>query len=265
MKVSQVLILSILVVLFFIAILAGGLFFYTEQLYSDSYTSEYSYKVSISPSDPISNITVLVPLPKHNNISLVNTSMLSDPLKPKGWRYNVIDHQGGPMLEIKADKIPQDPSYYHSIIRDNRLVGWEEITESQYNPENSSHIRLENDEVRIDLIIPSKNTIDTKSPINDESLLYPHENLSETRCFMDQDQEECYTYSGYFFVSYNSSQEISMYISAELRGSNSWWVLGWNFNEYIDRQSVEIINQKEGWVETNGVLEVAQGNYRDPP
>lgn len=265
MRISRVFIISILVVLVFISIIAVGLFFYTEKLYSDSYNSEYSYEVGVSPSGPVSNVTVLVPLPTYNNISLVNESMFSDPFTPRGWRYNIVENEYGPMLEIKADKIPKDPSYYYSIIRDDRLVGWEEIPETEYSPENSSHIRIDNDEIRLDLRISSEKTIDTKSPISDEALLYPHENLSETRCFMHQNQGECYTYSGYFFVSYNSSQEISMYISSELRGSNSWWVLGWNFNEYIDRQSVEIINQQKGWVETDGVLEIAQGNYRDPP
>lgn len=35
--------------------------------------------------------------------------------------------------------------------------------------------------------------------------------------------------------------------AVDLHGTNRW-VLGWNFDEYRDRQAVEVVGPRDGWV-----------------
>lgn len=260
--------LGILIALFIVivAAVAGGLFLYSQQLYRDSYGSDYTYEVRLSPSAPITNVTILVPPPSQNGNSLVTASTIAHPFTPSGWRYDVTDTEYGPMVRIEADEIPTDPTYHYSVIRDDRLVRWETIPQEQYNPENDSHLRVQHDDIEIDVAVESERTIDTRAPIDSEPLLRPQTNRTETACFMPHDREEtCYTYTGRIFVSYDAVPDTTVYISIELRGTNSWWVFGWNFNEYTDRQTVELTGPQDGWIPTEGQLETGQGNYRDPP
>lgn len=253
-------------VLVVVAGVAGGLFLYSQHLYRDSYGSEYTYEVRISPSAPITNVTILVPLPTRDGTSPVDAVAVRHPFTPDGWAYDVVEREGRPMLRVRADEVPTDPTYHYSVIRDDRLVGWETIPAGEYDSENSSHVRVQHDDVEVDVSVDSERTVDTRSPIGSEPLLGPHQNRSETPCFVPQGEEEaCYTYEGRVFASYDAEPDTAVYVSTELRGANSWWVFGWNFNEYTDRQSVELVGLQDGWVVTDGSLEAGQGNYRAPP
>jgi len=264
MNVRRVLGIIALVFIVIVAAIASGLFLYSQYLYRDSYGSEYTYDVRISPSAPITNTTFLVPLPA--NDGPVNASMVHHPFTPDGWSYDVVETESGPMLRIQADEIPTDPTYHYSVVRDNRLIRWETISEEEYDPDNSSHVRATHEDIDIQTSVATDQTIDTQSPINSEPLLRPHENLTDTACFMaDDDEGRCYTYDGHVFASYDATPDTVVYVSVRLRGANSWWVFGWNFNEYVDHQSVEIIGSNEDWVATQGELRTGNGNYRPPP
>ncbi|WP_458207866.1 hypothetical protein [Haladaptatus sp. NG-SE-30] len=266
MNLRRVLAVSFAVFLVVIAAAASGLFLYSQYLYRDSYGSEYHYDVRLSPSAPVTNVTVLVPLPSHDGEPLVDADTVSHPFTPDDWAYDIVETEYGSMLRIRANEIPTEPTYHYNVIEDNRLVRWESISATEYDSNNSSHLRVTHDDVDISTGVESDRTIDTRSPIESESLLHPHENRTETACFSSQDEDEtCYTYDGRIFVSYEAAPDTAVSISIELWGSNSWWVFGWNYNEYIDRQSVEIVGPQDGWVITDGNLETGQGNYRPPP
>jgi hypothetical protein len=263
MNVRRVLLVAFLVV---VAAVVGGLFLYSQHLYRDSYGSEYTYEVRISPSATITNVTVLVPLPNQGGDSVLDTGDVQHPLTPDGWTYDVVPTDFGPMLRVQADEIPTEPTYHYSVVRDDRLVRWETVPPDEYDPTNESHLRVEHEDVEIDARVESETTIETRSPVTSEPLLRPHENRTETACFMARGEEEtCYVYDGRVFVSYDADPNTTVYVAVELRGTNSWWVFGWKFNEYTDRQSVEVVGSRDGWIVTEGELETRRGNYRAPP
>ncbi|WP_458188169.1 hypothetical protein [Haladaptatus sp. NG-WS-4] len=266
MSIRRLLAVGLAVFIVVVAAIAGGLFLYSQHLYRDSYGSEYHYDVRITPSSQITNVTVMVPLPSHDGEVLVDADAVSHPFTPDGWAYDVVETRYGAMLRIRADEVPTEPTYHYSVNEDDRLVRWETISAAEYDPENSSHLRASHDDVDINARVESDRTVDTRSPIENESLLRPHQNRTETACFSPPDEKEtCYTYDGRVFVSYDGASDTAVHVSVELRGSNSWWVFGWNFNEYVDRQSVEVVGPQDGWVVTEGDLETGQGNYRPPP
>ncbi|MFB6096056.1 MAG: hypothetical protein ABEJ74_01550 [Haloferacaceae archaeon] len=266
MNARRVLGIALLVVVVLVAAVAGGLFLYSQQLYRDSYGSDYTYDVHVSPSAPISNVTILVPLPAQGSDSPVNASSVQHPFTPDGWTYDVVETDAGPMLRVRADEVPTDPTYHASVVRDDRLVGWKPIPADEYDPDNGSHVRATHDDVEVHVTLESDRTVDTRSAIEDEPLLRPQRNRTETACFGGQDDEEaCYDYGGRAFVSYDAAPDTAVYVSVELRGTNSWWVFGWNFNEYTDRQTVEVVGPQDGWVATEGDLHVGSGNYPRPP
>lgn len=266
MSLRRVLAVGLVAVLVVVAAVAGGLFLYSQHLYRDSYGSDYTYEVRVSPSAPITNVTVLVPLPSHDGGSPVDAAAVRHPFTPDGWTYDVVDSAYGPMLRIRADEVPTDPTYHRSVVEDDRLVRWERLPPEAYDPDNDSHLRVTHEDVEIDATVESRRTIDTRSPIGSEPLLHPHENRTETACFTARAGEEtCYTYDGRAFLSYDAAPDTVVYVSVELGGTNSWWVFGWSFNEYRDRQSVEVVGPRDGWVVTDGDLETGSGNYREPP
>ena len=266
MTLRRVLAVGLAAILVGAAAIAGGLFVYGDYLYRDSYGSDYVYEVRISPSAPVTNVTVSVPLPSHDGESPVDAAAVRHPFTPAGWTYEVVETARGPTLRIRTDEIPTGPTYHYSVVENDRLVGWETITAEEYDPGNESHLRVTHDDVEVDVTVESDRTIDTRSPIESEPLLGPHENRTRTACFRAADEEEaCYAYDGRAFVSYDAAPGTAVYVAVELHGTNSWWVFGWNFDEYSDRQSVEVVGPRDGWVVTEGRLETGQGNYRRPP
>lgn len=266
MNARRALLGALLAVLVVAAGVGGGLFLYSEQLYRDSYGSEYRYSVRIAPTAPVENVTVLVPLPADGGESPVDAAAVAHPFTPDGWAYDVVGTEHGPMLRVSADRIPTDPTYHASVIRDGRLVRWERISESEYDPDNGSHVRAEHADVEVDAAVESGATIDTRAPLESEPTLAPHRNRTETACLGGRaDEGPCYVYDGRVFVSYDAAPDTAVYVSVELYGANSWWVFGWNFNEYADRQYAEVVGPHEGWVVTGGRLETGRGNYPEPP
>ena len=266
MNVRRVLLVSLVAFVVVVAAVVGGLYLYSQHLYRDSYGSEYTYEVRISPSATITDVTVLVPLPAQGGESVLDVADVQHPFTPDGWSYSTVETDSGPMLRVQAAEIPTDPTYHYSVVRDDRLVRWETVPPDEYDPTNESQLRVEHDDVEIDAQVESESTIETRSPVTSEPLLRPHENRTEAACFTNRGEEEtCYVYDGRAFVSYDADPDTTVYVSVELRGTNSWWVFGWNFNEYTDRQSVEVVGSNDGWVVTEGELETGRGNYRAPP
>jgi hypothetical protein len=266
MNLRRLLAVSVLALVVVVTAVVGGLFLYSQHLYRDSYGSDYTYEVRVSPSAPITNATFLVALPTHDGSSPVTEAAVRHPFTPDGWSYDIVEADDGQMLRIRADAVPTDPTYHYSVVRDDRLVGWETIPEAEYDPDNSSHLRVTHEDVDVQTGVEVNQTIDTAAPIGSEPLLRPHENRTDSACYAAPDEEEaCHVYDGRAFVSYDAAPDTAVYVSVELRGSNSWWVFGWSFNEYVDTQTVETVGPQDGWVTTDGELRTGNGNYRPPP
>lgn len=76
----------------------------------------------------------------------------------------------------------------------------------------------------------------------------------------------CVSYRSLVYTSYEAA-DAHLIVSAEIRGWNSWWLLGSHENSYIDRITV-IPAHPQGWHAAEGLLEAGIGDldpfYRPP-
>jgi len=251
------------------AVLAGAGWALQRAWYQQSYGSEYTYDVLVGPNygnESISNLTVMLPLPVADGDSAVGEDLSDREFRlPEGWSYAVVDTEYGPMLRIEADEIPGEPTYYRAVMEGDRLVDWEEIPASAYDRNDSDTIRVEHDDAEIQHTVVVNETIDTRSPIGDEPLLSPRSNQTEVACeqfYYEDEDATCYAYDARVYLSYDAPPGTEVYVRAELRGTNSWWVLGWNYNEYRDTVALLTDESPDGWTTADGELVTGSGNYR---
>ncbi|KTG27696.1 hypothetical protein, partial [Haloferax profundi] len=248
-----------------LAVVGGGLWAVGRLSFLDSYGSEYDYTVRVSADEPISNVTLFVPLPVHDGTSDIGTVVETrEYLKPDTWSYAVVQTRHGPMLRIHADEIPAEPTYHRPVVENDRLVRWEQIPADEYVRNDSETVRVEHDAVEVDADLTTNRSIDTKSPERVEPLLNPRSNTRAVPCEWphDADETQCYSYDTMLFVEYDGPETTRLTVTTELRGTNSWWVGGWNFNEYTDRVYVyDLPGDQQGWVVVDGELQTGVGNY----
>jgi hypothetical protein len=65
------------------------------------------------------------------------------------------------------------------------------------------------------------------------------------------------------YADYETGEETTVYVSAQLDGRNEWFSGGWTGNEYREWSRVELRGPQSGWVLTDGELEIGSGTYRD--
>jgi hypothetical protein len=85
-----------------------------NQIYEDTFQSEYQYDVSIKMLHPLYNVTLYLPLPSDGNESFLSEALKSENNlnKPTGWNCTITETKHGKMLQITAHEI--DPEF-HSI------------------------------------------------------------------------------------------------------------------------------------------------------
>ncbi|ELZ94103.1 hypothetical protein C440_10798 [Haloferax mucosum ATCC BAA-1512] len=259
-----------IVVVLVVAVAAGGLWAVGRLSFLDSYGSQYDYSVRVSADEPISNVTMFVPLPVENNSSPVAANVESrEYLIPETWSYDVVDTQYGPMLRIRADELPADPTYHRAVIENDRLVRWEQISEREYDQNDANTVRVEHDAVDLYADATVNRSIDTRSPEGTEPIFEPRQNVRAVPCEWphEADETRCYAYDSMVYLQYDGPETTTVSVSIELYGTNSWWVGGWNYNEYTDRiYAYDVPADRRGWVVVEGELQTGVGNYpRNPP
>lgn len=256
-------------VLLVLAVVGGGLWAVGRLSFLDSYGSEYDYTVRVSADEPISNVTIFVPLPVHAGESDIGTVVEARGyLKPESWSYTVVQTERGPMLQIQADEIPAEPTYHRAVVENDRLVRWEQIPADEYSQNDSETLRVEHDAVEVNADLTVNRSVDTRSPQNTEPLLSPRSNTRPVPCEWphEDDETRCYSYDTALFVAYDGPESTSLTVTTELSGTNSWWVGGWNYNEYTDRVYVyDLPADQQGWVVVKGELQTGAGNYPSNP
>ncbi|AFK20365.1 hypothetical protein E6P09_13345 [Haloferax mediterranei ATCC 33500] len=260
----------VVVVLLVVAAIGGGLWAFGRLSFLDSYGSQYDYSVRISADEQISNVTILVPLPVANNSSPIGDTVESrEYLVPETWTYDVVETQYGPMLRVRADEIPAEPTYHRAVVENDRLVRWEQIPEREYSRNDSDTLRVEHDAVDLNADATVNRSIDTRSPEGAEPLFHPRANSQRVPCEWPREDDEtrCYSYDTMLFLQYDGPETTNVSVNVELYGTNSWWVGGWNYNEYSDRiHAYDIPADRQGWVVVDGELQTGAGNYpRNPP
>lgn len=114
----------------------------------------------------------------------------------------------------------------------------------------------------VSLSIRTDEEIDTREPLEEEFILDPEANFTETECEDSEiDPEKCYTYNytGGLEITYDSDEDPDIEVYIELSGRNRWWMLGDMENQYSDCLLLIVKGPNEYSAE--GELKTGIGDY----
>lgn len=264
----------------FIAVLgtlvAGGLWVWSTGLYEDSYTSSYEYRLDAETNSTLQNVTLYLPVPVEDGESSIGNLFVehevyeyTDAEDTDPWEYSLVSTEHGPMLEVNADRIVgRERIILREFDDEGSLTRMREIDEDEI-PENATNTDIVRRPTRYTRVagVESDRSIDTRSPLGDEPMLSPKENVSEVDCAtvgpaVYSMGERCYAYTSYVYADYAAPSEAHASFSVELEGSNSWWVGGWSSNWYADSVRFTLDGEGDGWTETRGTYTEEAGRYR---
>jgi|GEM_PF-699084 hypothetical protein len=268
---------AVAVILVF-GLVVGGLSVLGQQRQAATTESTYQYEVTIAADETLENVTFYIPVPTENGSSPLGERFVEDVRydryspavrgadpdpAPVDFSYELVETERGPMLAITADRIEVTRVYYREV--ENETMGWSErIPAEEYDPDNPD-MGVQNDgSFRFTVTLVADEPIDTADPFDAEPLLAPGADRTEVDCVTgDSATRRCFEYEGQMYADYESSEEASVYVSAQLDGRNEWFSGGWTGNEYREWSRVELRGPQSGWVLTDGELETGSGNYRD--
>lgn len=218
----------------------------------DSYQSSYSYEATISFTEPLHNVTLLLPFPTPG----------FDPLLsgiyglPEGWDAQIITVNGTPFLSITAaEMIPR----YHGMpipIEPGEENLPPTVSPSARYSEETPILMPVSFGIRYD---PGR-TIQTKLPEGSEPLL--SFTVSEGGCtILGLQGEPCTAITSPVYLSYDSSPDTRFEVWVRFSGSNEWWSLGWSGNSYSQLSSLQLRGPHHGWNEMQGDMVAGTGRY----
>lgn len=251
---------------------AGTWLVHTERLASESRTSTYSYTVAVETDAPLTDVTVLAPLPVRDGSSpVVEAIREGDPnvSVPAGWSAEVTSSGYGPMLRLTADEL--EPRYRNASptpIEDGVAVEDGNGADDAPEPTQGTGAPV-SDEFHVQIEVPGR--IDTMNATETEPLLAPTLNATEADCDWPHPEDwegrlRCMEYDTRFRLTYdvdasagNAAPRVGLRV--EHGGENSWWVYGWTGNEYRQRARLDAVG-RTGWLRADGQLVVGDGTYR---
>ncbi|BBL67837.1 hypothetical protein [Methanoculleus chikugoensis] len=266
---------GILVVILFVFIALTAITL--AQSSAESFRSTYHYGLTLSTSGPLDNAVLLIPLPSYynsdtgTNVTPVNLSRASFSNLDRSDVSVKIENVGGvPMLNISAGRL--NPVYKNRIRPIGIMPGQNEselpepthVYSDRYSEETQVLVEME-------VSMPpteSGHEIETRTPIGVEPLLVPYRivgNLSNSGGLID-DYYVSPGSSGYvvevpFILSFDAADENVLTISADLLGTNQWWILGWQSNSYRESLRHEFRGPCNGTYPVRGVLVTGAGVY----
>ena len=231
-----------------------------QEMYNQSYQSNYGYSVEISPNATLKNVTLYLPLMVMNNSSAIGEDIIKNNFNQddNSWNYSLVETENGLMLSMKTDKI--DPSF-HS--RDGYVVKGSDPEETRVltSREYSNKTPIPNLIVFSAMVFPNR-TIDTLDPLINDLVLRPKYNVKPTNdegySFRKQ-----YDYESILYAEYETSPNAIVEITIMADGYNEWWIMGCQENDYSDWMNVKLLGPQKGWTKVDGFLGSGGGVYRD--
>lgn len=251
-----------------------------EEMYNDSLMSNYEYDIIIESNSTLQNVTLYFPVPVFENESEIGLVMVNGDYynKPSDWNLSLEDTEYGLMFKIEAAEIQP---VYHSLpvavpepepgseaiedeVHENEVPDELPMVEShEYSEETPVLVPFE-----FGTSVEADHLINTRHPIDNESMLLPKHNLLESNegsavPLPEHIHPEYFDYESLVYVHYDAPPDARVEIFIELDGRNEWWIYGWKYNEYIDRISAQLIGPQAGWVQAEGQITTGDGIYRE--
>ncbi|MFB6139345.1 MAG: DUF5518 domain-containing protein [Halosimplex sp.] len=253
-----------------------GLYVLGEQRVVENYDSTYTYEVTLDADETLEDPTFYVPAPTANGTSAIGEQFVakanyyrdsypgpngSEPA-PVNFTYELVDTERGRMLAVSADRIEVHRSYYRVV--ENETMGWTEpIAREEYDPDDPSMGVRDDGSFTFEVTVVADDRIDTADPFGDEPLFASEYDDAAVDCVDPYfDTQRCFAYEGWTYADYETDENASVYVSAQLTGRNEWFSGGWTGNEYREWSRVELLGPQSGWHRTEAELEVGSGNYR---
>jgi len=263
--------LTILVILVIIlGLFFTGLYMQTEKMFRESYSSDYSYHVTISAERSLDNVTLFLPLPSYDGISPIGQAILRDEGYGmlNDWECSLVEIDGAVMLQISADRIV--PTYRNLITPIPIYPGEtppptpEIITSTDYSEETPVLIPIE-----FGVSIRDVEEINTRDPLGNEPVLSPKRNLTPAEEPYPTPAppggvsvSSYYTFESPVYGAYTCDPGTMVSIGITHQGDNSWWVLGWSGNRFRESFAITLAGPDPGWQYGLGTLRTGEGRYR---
>ena len=231
----------------------------------ESRAGAYDYTFGLDAYGTVENATIRVPLPVEDGASALNASVLAPNGTVDGaFEASVVDTRYGPMLELRTTEFVVEPRYFATVEEDGmgRRV---EISESEYDPENPDHSKVDFRSVDVLVTVDAPYPVDTESPVGDEPLLPTTSDRVATACeFPTTDTASCFDYDAPLYLSYDASEGTRVDTIVSFEGRNEWFDGGWTGNGYRESVDYRATGPQSGWVTAEGHLVVGNGNYPTP-
>jgi len=285
---------AIIIILLTIFVLVP-LMLHETQVAGEHHIKEYS--VMISSSDPVENLTLLLPFPVSRESWQIRPDIMKSDAYgiPEGWDITVVTIGNTPMLKIcNASLVSQQQQYLSSgldetepsvrqlpngqviqtiplatrsvILSDTEIGSIRVVAQSYANSNNTSVIH--NAPIMRPLVFGireySKNVIDTRDPFGGEPLLNHGESLQpEGSDLQRYPLSRSFSYTSPVYIYYSSDYPASVRIIVSIFGGNEWWdVVGWSSNSYTDTVSISCAgDEQRGWMNGRGLIQVGKGTY----
>jgi hypothetical protein len=249
------LIAAVILVVIFLA----WFFWQVAAIRQESEFHEFQYRVQISTESQLENVTLVLPVPFVHNTSLLGEALARGGGYgiPADWRLSLVHVNDTPMLKIVAEKIvPEYHGYPVPLEPGSTPVQTPPPAATAYSPETPVLIPLE-----LGISQRVQRSIDTQNPFNGEPLLSLPELDRLIPCQGQPLAGRCYQYTAPIYVQYSSSGVGNITISISAGGMNQWWVGGWSGNSYEDTVGVTLENNRQGWIQAEGLLSTGNGRY----
>lgn len=213
---------------------------YIESAYRDSVSSSYTYSFTITTDSRLNNVTFFIPVPADTSGNSPMVTRFSDNTMngvPADWKTALFDTGKATLLKIQTPSIvpPEGTTPLHPLT----------ITFTS----NTS----------------SRESIDTRNPIENAVMFHPVQGLRDATCVMETgNQIPCSVFTTSLYADYRASSDAKVTIQSTLTGKNSWTLFGPRSNEYQAGLNLVMTGENHGWASPEGKLISGIGVYDLP-
>ena len=239
--------------------------------YPSDFDGRYTYHLSLKTSNPVRNVTFVIPLPVQNKTPRIGGVALDESQFLQYRSYTLIKNINAFRI-FNAQDAGYPPDFRFSIIRRDNGT-FLRMDADTLQPERPVDVWFEYE------IEPSFSylDIDTINPVAHEPVFLPKINFSRNyhntyffrksfgvnQILISQTAAE-FTYDIPIYASYMSeNRSTAVTIESWVEGRNHW-IRGYDLhgiNSYKDRYSITLANESEGWAIAQGSLILANGDY----
>lgn len=231
----------------FLVIVAGTVGYavysgYVTESYRSTLTSSYSYSLSITTDQALSNVTLFIPVPAdREGNSPVVSALSSHTIRsmPESWQTILFDTGKATLVKIRIPAIIPPPG----TTRDNPYT------------------------ITVSADLPRDPVIDTRDPVARDAVYRPVQNFKAAECSgsgAGTGNPVCGTYETSLYALYTADPSASVTITTSISGQNRWTTFSPLSNEYRAVASATMKGAQKGWTTMKATVSGGIGSFDYP-